>query len=52
MFTVRPLAKIAQHIRFDVDCEDFAVRHTLGHSNAEIAGAGADVGDLIMDGHP
>jgi hypothetical protein len=45
MFTARSLAKIAQHVWFDVDCKDFAVRYTFGDSSAEIAGAGADVGD-------
>ena len=47
MLAARPLAKVAQHVWFDVDREDLTVRHAGGDSDGEITSTSADVGDFI-----
>ena len=47
MLAAGPLAKVAQHVWFDVDRKDFAVPHAGGTSDGEIASTSADVSDLI-----
>src|SRR6516165_9932270 len=47
MLAARPLTKVAQHVWFDVNREDLAVRNASGDSDGEITSASADVGDFI-----
>ena len=45
MLALRPRAEITHHVGLDIGGKDFAFGNALGDAHAEIAGAGADVGD-------